>query len=115
MRLAPLPALLTSAVYFRANMKLQCWLQCNSIAVCIYFPVGWGVSFAYPATRLGGMCALPKGSTATVLCTTVCQASRSVLLLLLRVFAVTGAMSGAWFKATNQSLSFSEQQIMDCG
>uniref|UniRef100_A0A7S0RNP8 Peptidase C1A papain C-terminal domain-containing protein n=1 Tax=Chlamydomonas leiostraca TaxID=1034604 RepID=A0A7S0RNP8_9CHLO len=29
-------------------------------------------------------------------------------------FATTGAMTGAWFLATGQSLSFSEQQIVDC-
>ncbi|GLC60494.1 hypothetical protein PLESTB_001620000 [Pleodorina starrii] len=29
-------------------------------------------------------------------------------------FAATGAMEGAWFKATGMSLSFSEQQFLDC-
>ncbi|GLI71137.1 hypothetical protein VaNZ11_016236 [Volvox africanus] len=29
-------------------------------------------------------------------------------------FSAAGAMQGAWFKATGQSLSFSEQQLVDC-
>ncbi|GIL59012.1 hypothetical protein Vafri_13985, partial [Volvox africanus] len=29
-------------------------------------------------------------------------------------FSTAGAMTGAWFKATGQSLSFSEQQLVDC-
>ncbi|EFJ39241.1 hypothetical protein VOLCADRAFT_71624, partial [Volvox carteri f. nagariensis] len=29
-------------------------------------------------------------------------------------FSAAGAMQGAWFKATGQALSFSEQQLVDC-
>jgi hypothetical protein len=32
----------------------------------------------------------------------------------LQAFGATGAMEGAWWMATGESVSFSEQQIMDC-
>jgi hypothetical protein len=63
------------------------------------------------------MHSLPQGAQPApqvVLASSSGSKQYACLDVLCRAFATAGAMTGAWYLATGQSLSLSEQQIVDC-